>query len=241
MRVVVQNDPRHPDNYGYVVTHVGLNVDKQLADFRDMEREDKAFFEDLISGAEPELPPEVLSGTARMKLGSDMVVHQEVVSDFFEEDFLRSDDEAIYDELRAHAESLGLDAEAVVEAARKKEVEKVRRVKASAPFPVVPQAERREARKRLREEANRTAKLLLNRLGLDYGSRELAFKYAPGVTGSNFVAAVQNGEPRGGQGARHRTRQAGDAEDRGFRSRDGGPRERARHPDPANQEEMGDG
>jgi hypothetical protein len=170
---------------------VGLNVDKQLADFRDMEREDKAFFEDLISGAEPELPPEVLSGTARMKLGSDMVVHQEVVSDFFEEDFLRSDDEAIYDELRAHAESLGLDAEAVVEAARKKEVEKVRRVKASAPFPVVPQAERREARKRLREEANRTAKLLLNRLGLDYGSRELPFKYAPGVTGSNFVAAVQ--------------------------------------------------
>lgn len=191
MRVVVQNDPRHPDNYGYVVTHVGLNVDKQLADFRDMEREDKAFFEDLISGAEPEMPPEVLAGTARMKLGSDMIVHREVVSDFFEEDFLRSDDEAIYEDLRAHAESLGLDADAVVEAAKKKEAEKVRRVKASAPFAVLPQAERREARKRLKEEANRTAKLLLNRIGLDYGGRELAFKYAPGVTGSNFVAAVQ--------------------------------------------------
>jgi excisionase family DNA binding protein len=191
MRVVVQNDPRHPDNYGYVVTHVGLNVDKQLADFRDMEREDKAFFEDLISGAEPELPPEVLAGTARMKLGPDMVVHREVVSDFFEEAFLRPDDEAIYEDLRAHAESLGLDADAIVEAAKKKETEKVLRVKASAPFPVVPQAERREARKRLREEANRSAKLLLNRLGLDYGGRELAFKYAPGVTGTNFVAAVQ--------------------------------------------------
>ncbi len=191
MRVVVQNDPRHPDNYGYVVTHVGLNIDKQLADFRDMEREDKAFFEDLISGAEPELPPEVLAGTARMKLGSDMVVHREVVSDFFEEDFLRSDDEAIYDDLRAHAESLGLDADAVVEAAKKKQVEKVRRVKASAPFAVLPQAERREARKRLTEEANRTAKLLINRIGLDYGGRELAFKYALGTTGSNFVAAVQ--------------------------------------------------
>jgi superfamily II DNA or RNA helicase len=191
MRVVVQNDPRHPDNYGYVVTHVGLNVDKQLADFRDMEREDKAFFEELISGAEPELPPEVLAGTARMKLGSDMVVHREVVSDFFEEDFLRSDDEAIYDDLRTHAESLGLDADAVVEAAKKREGEKVRRVKASAPFAVLPQAERREARKRLKEEANRTAKILLNRLGLDYGGRELAFKYTPGATGSNFVAAVQ--------------------------------------------------
>ena len=191
MRVVVQKDPRHPDNYGYVVTHVGLNVDKQLEDFRDMEREDKAFFENLISGAEPEVPPEVLAGTARMKLGSDMVVHREVISDFFEEDFLRSDDEAIYEDLRAHAESLGLDADAVVEAAKKKEAEKIRRVKASAPFAVLPQVERREARKRLKEEANRTAKLLLNRIGLDYGGRELAFKYAPGVTGSNFVAAVQ--------------------------------------------------
>lgn len=191
MRVVIQNDPRHPDNYGYVVTHVGLNVDKQLADFRDMEREDKAFFEELISGTEPEVPPEVLAGTARMKLGSDMIVQREVVSDFFEEDFLRADDEAIYEDLRAHAESLGLDADAVVEAARQKEAEKVRRVKAAVPFAVLPQAERREARKRLKEEANRTAKLLLNRLGLDYGARELALKYAPGVSGSNFVAAVQ--------------------------------------------------
>src|SRR5208337_405153 len=40
MRVVVQNDPRHPDNYGYIVTHVGMNLDQQLEDFRDMERED---------------------------------------------------------------------------------------------------------------------------------------------------------------------------------------------------------
>jgi len=191
MRVVVQNDPRHPDNYGYVVTHVGLNVDKQLADFRDMEREDRAFLEDLISGTEPEAPPEVLEGKARMKLGSDMVVHREVVSEFFEEDFLRSDDEALLDELRAHAESLGLDADAIVEAAKKKEAEKVRRVKASGPFAVLPQAERREARKRLKEETNRTAKLLLNRLGIDYGGRDLAFKYAPGFTGNNFVAAVQ--------------------------------------------------
>jgi hypothetical protein len=156
-----------------------------------MERDDKAFFENLISGAEPEVPQEVLAGTARMKLGSDMVVHREVIADFFEEDFLQSDDEAIYEDLRAHAESLGLDADAVVEAAKKKEAEKIRRVKASAPFAVLPQVERREARKRLKEEANRTAKLLLNRIGLDYGGRELAFKYAPGVTGSNFVAAVQ--------------------------------------------------
>ena len=65
MRVIVQNDPRHPDNYGYVVTHIGLNLDQQLEDFRDMEREDKAFFEDLISGKDilqnhkPDIPSDL--------------------------------------------------------------------------------------------------------------------------------------------------------------------------------------
>lgn len=65
MRVIVQNDPRHQDNYGYVVTHIGLNLDQQLEDFRDMEREDKAFFEDLISGKDilqnhkPDIPSDL--------------------------------------------------------------------------------------------------------------------------------------------------------------------------------------
>ena len=34
LRVVVQNDPTHPDNYGHIVTHVGLNLDEQLKKFK---------------------------------------------------------------------------------------------------------------------------------------------------------------------------------------------------------------
>ncbi|MDQ2843910.1 MAG: DEAD/DEAH box helicase family protein, partial [Acidobacteriota bacterium] len=34
LRVIVQNDPAHPDNYGHIVTHVGLNLDKQLKSFK---------------------------------------------------------------------------------------------------------------------------------------------------------------------------------------------------------------
>lgn len=191
MRVVVQNESRHPDNYGYVVTHIGLNLDKQLADFRDLEREDRAFFEDLIAGVEPELPREVLEGKTRQKVWPDMIVHDELVSEFFEEDFIQPDDETLLQELKARAESLGFDAEAIEEALKNREVEKVRRVKAAAPLAVSPQAERREARRRLREEANRTAKIFLNRLGLEYGGMDLAYKYAPGMSGNNFVAAVQ--------------------------------------------------
>jgi DNA repair protein RadD len=77
MRVVVQNDPRHPDNYGFVVTHIGLNLDQQLEDFRDMEREDKAFFEDLISGVEPPPPDEVTEGRERMKIDCNLPSSQE--------------------------------------------------------------------------------------------------------------------------------------------------------------------
>lgn len=191
MRVIVQNDPRHPDNYGYVVTHIGLNLDRQLADFRDMEREDKTFFEDLIAGKEPELPQEVIEGKARLKLTPDMVVQNELVSEFFEEDFIHTDDQALIDEIKAHAESLGFDSESIDEALKNRKTEKVRRVKASAPFPILPQSQRKEARKRLQEEAKRAANILLNRLNLKYGGTELAYKYVPGLTGNNFVAAVQ--------------------------------------------------
>jgi superfamily II DNA or RNA helicase len=192
MRVIVQNDPRHPDNYGYIVTHVGMNLDQQLEDFRDMEREDRAFFEELISGAEPEPPLEVTEGKARMKLASDMVVHRELVSELFEEDFLDTEDALLINELKAHAEALGFEPELIEQSLKNRRVEKRRAVSAAQPFPVLPQRRRKEARKRLKEEVNRTAKLLLNRLGLDFGGHEMAFKLAPGVTGNNFVAAVQS-------------------------------------------------
>jgi len=192
MRVVVQNDPRHPDNYGYVVTHIGMNLDQQLEDFRDMEREDRDYFEGLISGEEPEPPAEVAGGRARMKLRSDMIVDKEIVSEFFEEDFLDTDDAALLDELKAHAESLGFDASDILNAVKSKKKPKRRIIEAPASFPILPQKQRQEARKRLKEEVNRTAKLLLNRCDLQMNGREIAFKLYPGpVTGTNFVAAVQ--------------------------------------------------
>lgn len=193
MRVIVQNEPRHPDNYGHIVTHIGLNLDQQLEDFKDMDREDQMFFQELISGVEPEPPEEVVKGNARMKLRPDLIVNKEIVRGFFEEDFLDSDDDALLEELKAVAESLGFDGKDILEAAlSKKEKARRKRVPASQPFIVQPQRQRREARKRLDEEVKRTAKILLNRLNLDFAGREIAFKILPGrITGNNFVAAVQ--------------------------------------------------
>lgn len=191
MRVVVQNDVRHPDNYGFIVSHIGLNLDQQLADFRDMEREDGAFFKDLLSGQKPEqMPADVLDGTARQRLHEDMIVNQEIVDEFFEEDFVETDDAILLQELKAHAESLGFDPDAI--SALTNTVRKgTRKVAATPQLSLDPQRQRREARRRLNEEVKRTAKLLLNRLELSFGGRDLAFGLAPGLSGPNFAAAVQ--------------------------------------------------
>jgi len=74
VRVVVQNDPRHPDNYGYIVTHAGMNLDTLLTDFREIAPEDQQFLAGLINGDEPEPPREVTEGRAQMKIRPDMRV-----------------------------------------------------------------------------------------------------------------------------------------------------------------------
>jgi hypothetical protein len=127
-----------------------------------------------------------------MKLTEDMVVKREIVSEFFEEDFLDTDDAILREELKAYAESLGFDADMIEKAIQGKLKDKKRVVEAPPPFPVIPQKQRVEARKRFNEEVNRTAKLLLNRVGLKFAAKDLSLRILPGqAIGNNFAAAVQ--------------------------------------------------
>ena len=66
MRVVVQNDPVHPDNVGHIVTHLGMNLDERLKEFKQFENDDQAFWDKVIGGDEPELPTSVLDGSDRL-------------------------------------------------------------------------------------------------------------------------------------------------------------------------------
>lgn len=191
MRVVVQNDPRHPDNYGYIVTHAGMNLDTLLTDFREIEREDQEYLAGLINGDEPEPPREVTEGSARMKIRPDMVVHNELLDSLIEEDFLDADDELILEELRRNAEAMGLDADAVVEAAKASKRPSKRSVEAPEPFAVNPQRERQEAQRRLNERIKTTARVLLNRVDLTPGGSEVSMQLLPNLTGVNFVACLQ--------------------------------------------------
>ena len=191
MRVVVQNDPRHPDNYGYIVTHAGMNLDTLLTDFREIEREDQQFLAGLIQGNEPEPPREVTEGRTQMKIRPDMVVHNEVLDSLIEEDFLDADDELVFEELRRNAEAMGLDADAIVTAAKASKRASTRTVAAPEPFPVSPQRERQEAQKRLNERIKTTARVLLNRIDVALGGRDISSNLLTNMSGANFVVAIQ--------------------------------------------------
>ena len=191
MRVVVQNDPRHPDNYGYIVTHAGMNLDTLLTDFREIEREDQQFLAGLIQGDEPEPPREVTEGRAQMKIRPDMVVHNEVLDSLIEEDFLDADDELVFEELRRNAEAMGLDADAIVTAAKASKRASTRTVAAPEPFPVSPQRERQEAQKRLNERIKTTARVLLNRIDVALGGSDISSNLLTNMSGANFVVAIQ--------------------------------------------------
>lgn len=193
LRVVVQNDPSHPDNYGHIVTHVGLNLDEQLKRFKQFENDDQKFWEEVTGGKEPEPPRNVVEGGARMKLHEDMVVDSEIVERLFEEEFSTSEDKDILDELEKKLEALGLDpaqAAQVLQNSRKPAGPKV--TAAAQPFSVIPAKQWQEARTRLNEEAKRTANLLLNRTDLKPEGVELPFKLKPSLgVRSNFIGAFQ--------------------------------------------------
>ena len=194
LRVIVQNDPIHPDNYGHIVTHIGLNLDKQLKRFKDFENDDQAFWEQVTGGEYPEPPRDVLEGKARKRIGERMVVSSEIVDTLFEEDFSAIEDQEIISELEDKFKSLGLDPSVAKEAFRKGLEGKPDESKRNAaqPFSILPQRQWTEAKKRLYEEVNRTAALLLNNCDLKTGGAEIPYKYKLGVSAkNNFVAAIQ--------------------------------------------------
>ncbi len=192
LRVVVQNDPNHPDNYGHIVTHIGMNLDELLKKFQMFENDDQRFWEEVTGGVEPDPPKEVLGGSARMKLHEDMVVSNEIVEQLFEEDFITAEDAEIREDLERKLEALGLDprlAEQVVQKSRAADMNPSV-TRAAQPFSKLPAKQWKEARKRLDEEARRTSKILLNRVGLRPEGVEIPRQLRPEIGATNNSIAA---------------------------------------------------
>ncbi|MBJ7535398.1 DEAD/DEAH box helicase family protein [Rhodomicrobium vannielii ATCC 17100] len=192
MRVVVQNDPTHPDNVGHIVTHLGMNLDERLKEFKQFENDDQAFWEKVIGGTEPEIPTNVKDGSTRLTADERVVVHGEIVESLWEEDFTSVEDQQIVEDLRERLKLYGLDASQAEEMVKKAQVSPLRKRAPAEPFPVQPQREWEESRKRLFEQAQRLAKIVLNHVGLSMTGTELAYKYKSlKINGkSNYVSAL---------------------------------------------------
>ena len=192
LRVVVQNDPHHPDNYGHIVTHIGMNLDELLRKFQMFENDDQRFWEEVTGGVEPDPPKEVLDGSARMKLQEDMIVSNEIVEQLFEEDFMTAEDTEILQDLEKKLEALGLDprlAEQVVQKSRSAAMGPSV-TPAAQPFSKLPAKQWQEARRRLDEEARRTSKILLNRVGLRPEGIEIPRQLRPEIGATNNSIAA---------------------------------------------------
>ncbi len=192
MRVVVPNDPSHPDNVGHIVTHLGMNLDERLKEFKEFENDDQAFWDKVIGGEEPEIPAGVREGNSRLQAGERVVVHNEIVEALWEEDFTSIEDEQVIADLRERLTLYGLDpsqAEAMFKTAQQSPI---RKRSASEPFLKQPQKEWEEAKRRLFEQAQRLAKLLLNHVELKMTGLEIPYKYRTlNVSGKdNYVSAL---------------------------------------------------
>ena len=187
LRVIVQNSPGHPDNYGHIVTHAGMNLDERLKESKMFESDDQKFWEEVIGGKEPDPPAEVASGKTRMRLNEQAVVNYEIVDTMIEEDFTSAEQEDIIKELRDKLESLGLDPEQAEQIVLAKASTRTT-TRAAAPYQVLPQREWETRKKGLNDQVNRAANLLMNRLSINRAGRELI---NAGVAASNnFIAGV---------------------------------------------------
>jgi excisionase family DNA binding protein len=187
LRVIVQTSPGHPDNYGHIVTHAGMNLDERLKEFKMFENEDQKFWEEVIGGREPEPPASVRAGRERMKLSEPGVVNYEIVDSLIEEQFTSAEQEDIIRDLQEKLESLGLDPEAARELVIK-QTSTEKRTPAAQPFQVLPQKEWEFRKTGLVNEINRAANLLVNRLGISRAGRDLINAGVPAT--NNFVACV---------------------------------------------------
>ena len=187
LRVIVQDSPGHPDNYGHIVTHAGMNLDTRLKEFKLFESDDQKFWDEVIGGKEPEPPARVLSGEARMKLAESAVVNYEIVDSMIEEQFTSAEQEDIIRELREKLESLGLDPDKADEIVAAQSSARTTS-KAAQPYQVLPQREWETRKKGLNDQVNRAANLLLNRLEINRASRDLL---KTGISAANnFIACV---------------------------------------------------
>lgn len=177
MRVVIQNEPEHLDNQGFVVSHIGLNNDARWDEFRELDLDDQALIRAWLTAESSDDEPERRNGEPR-RFDLGVLVDHELVSHFVDKAFLDPDDDRILDELLARPLGAGLTVSDVVdrETLRERLRERVASMAAEQPvlISVTPQRRRQGARKRLSERTGSVVNRVLSDLELSRAGRDVA-------------------------------------------------------------------
>jgi DNA repair protein RadD len=193
MRVLQQDNPQHPDNRGIVVSHVGLNIDRHWDDFRQIDEADRQMIHGWLEA--PDADPPAGGERPGAPLTPSMVVHDEIISHFIEQDYLDPMDDAVIDDLLEEFRRRGLDPD-LLGLTRDDLRQRLIQARARASLEpqevaVTPQRRRQELRRRLNEQSRALANRILQRLDASVAGRNIALLYPELRSVNNFGAAIQ--------------------------------------------------
>jgi len=176
MRVVVQEAPDHPDNQGYVISHVGLNNEERWNEFRELDLEDQRLIHEWLDPDEEETRERNGEGQPR-RFDEVTLVDSELVGHFMDQAFLDPEDDRVLDELLAKQIAPGVTVGDVVDREKLRNQLRERaaaRAEEPAPIPITPQRRRQAARSRLNERTGSVAARVLMDLGLSRAGRGIS-------------------------------------------------------------------
>lgn len=179
MRVVQQNKPDHPDNQGHVVSHVGLNNDARWSEFRELDLEDQELIHEWVTGNGPDVEPPDSDGDPRpRRFDGGMLVDNEVLADFIDQQYLDPTDDRVLEEMLDREFAPGLLVRDITTLDQLRTVLLAKHAAKAAdvptPIPVSPQRRRRAARTRLNQRVGSVANRVLDDLDLSRNGRDLA-------------------------------------------------------------------
>lgn len=192
LRLAVPDVPDSPGNHVYIVSHVGLNDERWWEDFRQFDKEDQQFFEELT---EEEVERDGTGErTPRMTLRPFMRILNETVRKYVQKTFLREIDDTMVNQVMTTIRNAGFDPsefgldEQMMRRRLEMAARGAREIQAS-PRPVQPQ-QRREALKPLvAQDARSIADVVANRLNIKHAGRDL-LRHFPGRGQHNAAILV---------------------------------------------------
>jgi DNA repair protein RadD len=198
MRVIKQEAPGDLANRGYVISHVGLNVDRWWEELKEFDSDDEAFFNELALGERDFYLSENSSSIApkRRRFTPDMNVIEEAIVHFVQDRFVPEEAKLMVDDLIQMMSIRGMDFESLgisrkdLEAKLLQTSSEIKMKGNFSKIAVSPQDARKMARARLDERVRSAAKQMLNELKLKPGGFELPRRNPSLGATANLPAAI---------------------------------------------------